>query len=90
MISVCQKALQPAFNEKNHSLFEDEVNRLFRTNEFNVSAHILAFKVLVTTQNHRKNMESARNKNQLKINSESALFIMQQKVDYTNLQIDHR
>ena len=45
MISVCQKTLQPAFDEKNISLFEDEINRLFRTNEFNVLAHLKAFKV---------------------------------------------
>ena len=45
MLGFCQKVLQPAFDQIWHQLFEDEVNRLFRTNEFNVPAHLQALKV---------------------------------------------
>jgi len=45
MISICQKVLQPAFTGDELSLFEEEVNRLFRTNEFNIATHIKDFKV---------------------------------------------
>ena len=33
----CGKALKPAFQEENLSDFEEELNRLFRTNAFNIS-----------------------------------------------------
>ena len=48
MINISQKILKPAFDSENLKLFEDEVNRLFRTNEFNVIAHIKTFKVVQT------------------------------------------
>jgi len=50
MLIVCQKTLQPAFDEKNHALFEEEVHRLFRTNEFNVAVHLKEFKVFFLPQ----------------------------------------
>ena len=45
MISICQRTLEPAFDPKNYKLLDDELNRLFRSSEFNVSAHIKNFKV---------------------------------------------
>lgn len=33
----CGKALKPAFEKENLSEFEEELNRLFRTNAFNIS-----------------------------------------------------
>eukprot|EP00826_Nyctotherus_ovalis_P007017 TRINITY_DN11721_c0_g1_i1.p1 TRINITY_DN11721_c0_g1~~TRINITY_DN11721_c0_g1_i1.p1 ORF type:complete len:211 (+),score=29.37 TRINITY_DN11721_c0_g1_i1:296-928(+) len=54
VIEICQRVLEPAFEERNHKLFEDEIHRLFRTNEFNVTAHLKAFKVLHFYNNQAK------------------------------------
>jgi len=47
MIALCQKVLQPAFDEDGYKLLEEEVNRLFRTNEFNIVRHLKAFRVFI-------------------------------------------
>ena len=65
MIAFCQKVLEPAFDEKDHRLFEEELNRLFRTNEFNVAVHIKAFRVPVSDLLQEKNRVVRKKVNEL-------------------------